>query len=128
MRLMSLAQLRQGAFFREIFSQQNPQLSEGELDRIVGTFATNPTAKSSTLRQFREATKPDFFDGFDEMNKKICSEVPVEVVWGTEDPYIPNKYAHYFASANVEIPEGKGHWPPIVSPDAVASAVRKVQQ
>ena len=126
--LMGMAGFRKGAIFRRIFAQQNPQLSQSDLDRIIETFALNPIAKASTLRQFREATRPEFFDGFDAMNQKIAASVPVQIVWGNDDPYIATKFAQSFATDKVSILDGVGHWPPIVAPDNVANAVRDVSQ
>lgn len=115
-----------GARFRAVFAKQNPQLSEGEVDRITRTFALNPAAKAATLRQFREATKPEFFDGFDAMNAKIAAAAPVQILWGDGDPYVETKFAHAFATDNVRILPGVGHWPPMVAPDEVANAVRSI--
>lgn len=48
---------------------------------------------------------------------------PALVVWGSEDPYIPARFAHGYAAglgdATAEIVEGAGHWPWLDAPDLV---------
>jgi pimeloyl-ACP methyl ester carboxylesterase len=54
-------------------------------------------------------------------------DVPVCVVWGAGDKYLPVAYAQkqrdYFPKAEVHVLEGLGHWPFIDDPDAVARVI-----
>ncbi|MBL1079665.1 alpha/beta hydrolase [Nocardia sp. 2] len=49
--------------------------------------------------------------------------LPVCVLWGAGDPYIPVRFAHlqrtYFPEAEIHVLDGLGHWPFIDDPQAV---------
>ncbi|MCB9796405.1 MAG: alpha/beta fold hydrolase [Alphaproteobacteria bacterium] len=123
---MAIIGLFGGALFKKVFGGQSPQLSEAIVDRMTRQFALNPAAKDATLRQFRHATQPDFFEGFDAMNEALTAARPTRVVWGEGDVYIRDKYADRFGSAPVKRLPGVGHWVPIVAADEVAAAVEEV--
>ncbi|MEZ5998057.1 MAG: alpha/beta hydrolase [Hyphomonas sp.] len=124
--LMKAIGLRKGARFRQAFAAQNPQLSDADLDRMTHAFALSPSVKDACLRQFRQVMAAGFFDGFDQMNRSIAASVPVHVVWGQDDPYIPDRYADaFFAHAVTRLPAA-GHWPALVAPEAIAEAVRGI--
>src|SRR5262245_60182264 len=82
-----------GALFRRVFARQNPQLNRAELDRFVVDFALNATARRTTLVEFRQITRPDFFEGYDQMLQSIAESVPTVAVWGAGDPYIADRCA-----------------------------------
>ena len=113
-----------GALFRKLFGGQSPQLSAGELDRFVRTFALNEDAKRTALRQFRKCVPTNFFAGFEAMRRRLVESVPCRVLWGDDDPYLSRELAGRFFSAPVKILPGVGHWVPIVAPDALAAEVR----
>jgi pimeloyl-ACP methyl ester carboxylesterase len=113
----------QGRLFKKIFWKQSPQLTEEQIDRVVSSFAVNPAAKNSTLRQFRWMTRPDFFDDFDRMLKDITAKVPTAVLWGDGDPYVPTRFASRFGSARVTVLPNAGHWVALVEPRRLAQEV-----
>jgi pimeloyl-ACP methyl ester carboxylesterase len=115
-----------GAIFRRVFSRQNPQLSPAEIDRFVADFALNATARETTVREFREITRIEFFDGYDVMLKRISESVPTLTLWGEGDPYVEGRYAEQlFARKTVMLP-GVGHWVPIVAADRLAEEIRSI--
>lgn len=118
--------LGRGALFRRIFSRQSPQLEAAQLDRFVQSFALNPAAKRTALRQFRQFVPPAFFRGFDGMMAQVTSSVPCRVLWGQGDPYLADDLAQRFGSATVTRMAGVGHWVPLVAPDELAVQVRIV--
>jgi pimeloyl-ACP methyl ester carboxylesterase len=111
--------------FRLVFGRQSPQLPRRELDRIANAFPRNAVAKASSLRQFPKMTAPDFFDGYEAMLASITRTIPTTVVWGTNDPYVPDRYAECFASAEVVKLEGVGHWVALAAPDRLAQEIRQ---
>jgi pimeloyl-ACP methyl ester carboxylesterase len=116
-----------GAFFRRVFSRQNPQLSRAEVDRFTTEFALNSIAKETTLVEFRQVTKFEFFDGYDQMLKTISASVPTAAVWGEGDPYIPNhRPSELLARKTVVLPKA-GHWVPIVAADILAQQILAVK-
>ncbi|MGO9063731.1 MAG: alpha/beta fold hydrolase [Myxococcaceae bacterium] len=115
-----------GRIFRRAFARISPELGERDLERITREFALDPKSKRCTLRLFRRMVPPAYFDGVDAMVSELIARVPVRVVWGRGDPYIPARYADAFAGAEREIVEDGGHWIPISAAERVAAAVRVV--
>ena len=113
-----------GWLFRRVFSRQNPQLRRHELDRFVREFAGNATARQTTLREFRQITKPDFFEGYDYMLQHIAESVPTVTVWGEGDPYISDHCAPQLRAQTTIVLPGVGHWVPLVAADALAQHIR----
>jgi len=112
-----------GRIFRWQFGRISPELGEADLDRIVRSFALDPGSKRSTLRLFRQMVPTTYFDGFAAMVRSLIADVPVRVVWGRGDPYIPERYITTFAPAPTEVLDRAGHWVPLSAPDAVARAI-----
>jgi len=115
---------RGGALFKKIFGAQSPQLTAAQLDRFVTSFALNADAKRTTLRQFRQLVRPEFFRGFEAMRLGLIERVPCRVLWGDQDPYLPKDLAQRFGTAAVTVLPGVGHWVPLVAADQLAAEVR----
>lgn len=118
--------LRDGALFRRIFSRQCPELAGHDLDRMAREFACNGAAKRSTLRLFRQLTRPGFFDGYAAMLARLSAAVPVHVVWGEPDPFIGPHWAERFGARRVERAPGGGHFVPLSSAKQVARAIDRI--
>jgi pimeloyl-ACP methyl ester carboxylesterase len=67
-----------------------------------------------------------YFDGVDAMVRELIQRVPVRVVWGLGDPYIPERFARTFPGVEPEILPRAGHWIPLSAPGRVAAAVQSV--
>jgi haloalkane dehalogenase len=109
--------------FKLVFGKDSPQLPKSELERIGNSFPRNRVAKASSLRQFPKMTAPDFFDGYEAMLASITRAIPTTVVWGTNDPYVPDRYADCFGAAEVVKLDGLGHWVALVAPDRLAEEI-----
>jgi len=120
---MTALGLRGGALFKRIFGAQCPQLGPEELDRFAASFARNPDAKRTALRQFRQIMKPGFFRDFAAMRERILAQVPCRVVWGDNDRFIPVRFAHAFGCKQVRILPDAGHWVALIAPEALAAEV-----
>jgi pimeloyl-ACP methyl ester carboxylesterase len=93
---------------------------------MVREFACDPKSKRSTLRLFRQMIPHTYFEGIDAMVRELIQRVPVRVVWGLGDPYIPERYARAFPGVEPEILPRGGHWIPLSAPARVAAAVQAV--
>src|SRR5262249_45109348 len=121
---MAILGLAGGLAFKRVFGSQNPQLSAAELERFAASFARNGNAKRTSLRQFRQIMRPDFFAGFDALLAGLVARVPSRVLWGEGDPYITADYAKRFGGSPVTVLPGVGHWVALVAPDRLAAEVR----
>jgi haloalkane dehalogenase len=114
---------RGGQLFERIMHKQCPDLPKEALQRMTRELALNPVAKRSSLRLFREMTRPNFFDGYAAHLQKLVEAVPVHVVWGEHDPFIPPRYAKAFGAKNLDLVNSGGHWVPLTDAARVAAAV-----
>jgi len=115
-----------GRIFGRAFRRISPELPAADLDRMVREFACVPKSKRSTLRLFRRMIPHAYFEGVDAMVRELIQHVPVRVVWGLGDPYIPPRYAKAFPGVESEILPTGGHWIPLSAPGRVAAAVQSV--
>jgi pimeloyl-ACP methyl ester carboxylesterase len=115
-----------GRIFGRAFRRISPELTAPDLDRMVREFACDPKSKRSTLRLFRQMIPHAYFDGVEAMARELIQRVPVRVVWGLGDPYIPERFARAFPGVEPEIIPRGGHWIPLSAPGRVAAAVQSV--
>lgn len=113
-----------GWLFKKMFSIQNPQLISQQIDRFVEDFALNTIAKHTTLCEFRQITKPDFFNGYEQMLKAISKSVPTLTMWGKDDPYVQDHYAHELLAQKTIVTPNIGHWVPLVAADSMAREIQ----
>jgi len=114
-----------GALFRKILRKTCPDLTREDLDRMTRELALNPAAKSASVTLFRRMLGDGFFDGHQRDLERLAAAVPVRVVWGERDPFIPPRYADAFGAQHVERLSDAGHWLPITHAANVAAAVRR---
>jgi pimeloyl-ACP methyl ester carboxylesterase len=112
-----------GRLFRRAFGRISPELGEDDLLRFAREFALDAKSKRCTLRLFRRMVPHDYFAGYDAMVRELIARVPVRVVWGRGDPYIPERYADAFPGATREVLDHAGHWVPISAAPRVAAAI-----
>jgi len=102
-------------------NRDNPvPLPDSYIDR-VDRYADR-AHKRAVLQLYRNSRDP--VSAFPEMNTGIAeNDLPVCVIWGDGDPYIPVRFArlqrNVFPEAEIHILEGLGHWPFIDDPQAV---------
>ncbi|MEU1982194.1 alpha/beta fold hydrolase [Nocardia sp. NPDC019395] len=102
-------------------NRDNPvPLPRAYIDR-VGRYADRGHQRA-VLRLYRNSRDPR--SAFPEMSSELAGDsLPVCVIWGDGDPYIPVRFAQqqriYFPGAEIHILEGLGHWPFIDDPQAV---------
>jgi pimeloyl-ACP methyl ester carboxylesterase len=106
---------------KRALDRDNPvPLPQAYVDRVM-SYA-DWAHKRSVLSLYRATRHPEqHFVSFADPLRKL--DVPVCVIWGEGDPYIPVRYAQRqretFPNAEVHTLEGLGHWPFIDDPRAV---------
>lgn len=81
-----------------------------------------PNVKRSILRLYR-AVPPQSFAQWEPLYLQVAQRVPVTVLWGDADPYVPKHLAARFAARRVVHFRNSGHWLPLVEPTAFAREV-----
>ncbi len=84
----------------------------------------HPAMKRMVLRLYR-ATDPACFRGWEEQLHALAARVPVRVLWGARDPYIPARWAGRFGTSDVRIFDHCGHWLPAEEPAEVAEDLER---
>ncbi len=79
----------------------------------------HPAMKRMVLQLYR-ATDPENFRGWEEELHALAGRVPVRVLWGAHDPYIPARWARRLGTGEVRIFDDCGHWLPAEAPARVA--------
>jgi len=106
---------------KRALDQDNPvPLPEAYVER-VSQYA-DWAHKRTVLKLYRATRDPQrHFASFGPALRQL--DVPVCVLWGVGDPYLPVRFAERqretFRNAEVHILKGLGHWPFIDDPEAV---------
>jgi haloalkane dehalogenase len=94
-------------------------------EHIDATYALiTPAVKATVLKLYRAVRRPSFA-GWEERYHAAANNIPVLVLWGQGDPYIPEAFAETFAARRVVKIAGAGHWLPVVEPERVAQEFRE---
>jgi pimeloyl-ACP methyl ester carboxylesterase len=117
---LSLLTLNWPAFYL-IVRYGSRQLTREHLRRAY-TFLT-PQWKQMVLRLYR-AARPAAFRDWEPRMQRLTAQVPVLVLWGSQDPWIPLWIADRFRAERVVHFPDCGHWPPAEVPDRVATEIR----
>lgn len=106
---------------KRALDQDNPvPLPQAYVDRVFGY--ADWAHKRTVLNLYRATRDPEqHFARFGDRLRRL--DVPVCVLWGEGDPYLPVRYAEQqretFPNAEVHVLKGLGHWPFIDDPQAV---------
>jgi pimeloyl-ACP methyl ester carboxylesterase len=82
-----------------------------------------PATKKNALRLYRAMT-PALLAGWDDRMLALAARVPVMVVWGDRDPYIPRSFAERFGAREVHHLADVGHFVPSEAPAELAERMR----
>ena len=111
--------------FGLLLKHGNPRgLPKVFVDRWFGSFDRG--TRRAVLRLYRATSDLEHLSRSAEDALRGLN-LPVLVVWGKRDPYVPVRYAErqreWFPRAEVKVLEDSGHWPFADNPAAVADAV-----
>jgi pimeloyl-ACP methyl ester carboxylesterase len=111
--------------FGLLLNHGNPRgLPKPFVDRMFADFDRD--TRRAVLRLYRATSD---LDRLTRIAKDALGglNLPVMVVWGKHDPYLPVRYAErqreFFPRADVKVLDDSGHWPFADNPKAVADAV-----
>ena len=89
-------------------------------EHIDSTYALlNPSVKATVLKLYRAVRRPSF-EGWEQRYLEAAKKIPVMVLWGEGDPYIPSRFAEAFGARRVIRVAAAGHWLPVVEPARVS--------
>lgn len=108
------------SLFKREMLKGGPGLSNDYLEKAFAKLT--PQMKKTVLNMYRYMD-PLIFKGWELAYEKLAGEVPIQVIWGDLDPYIPLRfgYAERFAqSQNLLHVPGAGHWVAAEKPELFA--------
>jgi len=117
---LALRNLNWPAFHRVVL-QGSRRLTTESIRRTYSYLT--PEWKHMVLRLYR-AANPANFREWEPRMQQLTKHLPVLVLWGIHDPWVPSWVAERFGAEKVvRFPES-GHWPPAEVPDQVAMEIR----
>ncbi|MDX1996065.1 MAG: alpha/beta hydrolase [bacterium] len=86
-----------------------------------------PSVGRMMLRLYRAST-PSIFRGWEDRMNQLPKSVPVRVVWGKRDPYLPHSFPQDLEKhgAVVRYLDNCGHFPMVEAPQIVAEEIRQM--
>ncbi|MAL97107.1 alpha/beta fold hydrolase [Hydrocarboniclastica marina] len=95
--------------FRQEIRRGSRKLDRDHIDRTYDQIT--PQMRRSVLRFYRALT-PQKLQAWEEGFTRLLEKVPVMVLWGDHDPYLPSRFAERFGTENVRHFPDCGHWTP----------------
>lgn len=120
---LSMRLMTKGLLAREL-RRGSRRLSEAQIDAVWRGAPARPSARAVILKLYRSAD-PRALGAWSAQFAELARRVPVTVLWGVHDPYIPQRFAQSFHTRDVELVEDSGHWLPAERPDRVIAALRR---
>ncbi len=95
------------------------------LDYVDATYdMVTHEVKRSILRLYR-AVGPASFHAWEADLQRAAAQVPLLVLWGDSDPYVPVTFAERFGARRVLHFPRAGHWLPVIEPAAFAREIHR---
>lgn len=107
--------------WRFAFGRDFPQVQRHHVDSMYDGLTS--VARQSTLRHFQKMTSPTFFTGWEEQLKHATENIPTTLLWGAQDPLIPQSYPQRIGGT-LKLLDDCGHWVPLEKPERVDAEVR----
>ena len=93
--------------FRQELKRGSRKLSREHMDQAYDLFT--PAMQKSVLRFYRALT-PSRLKHWEDRLQPLVTRIPVLVLWGDQDPYLPKQFASRFGAKKVVHFPDCGHW------------------
>lgn len=103
-------------FFGLELRRGSPKLTRDHIDATYALYT--PSVQRTVLKLYR-AVRPESFNGWEQKYLEAAKRIPVLVLWGEDDPYVPTSFAETFGAKRVVKFPSAGHWLPAVEPRLV---------
>ena len=99
------------------------KLTLQQIDHTYGGPFSKRSSRFVVLRMYRSAD-PAKLIGWETRFEAVAQRVPVKVLWGEHDPYLPRWVSTCFYTQDVELIPGVGHWVPLEAPERVITVLQ----
>ncbi len=108
--------------FRRGVREGTLKLTGAQIDHQYRSAFGRLSSRFVVLRMYRSAN-PAGLIGWEAKLEALAQRVPVKVLWGEHDPYVPRWVSTCFYTQDVELIENCGHWVPAEAPERVIAAL-----
>jgi pimeloyl-ACP methyl ester carboxylesterase len=95
-----------------------PLLSQVQIDETYYGKADKWLVRGTILKMYRSAT-PRYFLPYQCRLESLSKTVPIDLVWGQKDKYVPTHMADMMHPRSKRIVPDCGHWVPLEAPDEI---------
>jgi len=98
------------------------RLKKDQISRMYQAVIANPKTKKTALKLYRSMS-PNRIKPWQPRVEQLIRQVPVDLVWGEDDPYIPIHQASLLQPRSLRMVPDCGHWVPAEAPDALIQQI-----
>jgi len=120
---LSMLALNQAVFSWEM-RRGGCLLSDEHIRQIYKGKADQWRTRGTVLKLYRSA-QPARFLAFQNRLEVLASTVDLDMVWGSEDKYIPVHMANLMHANTIRVVDGCGHWVPVEAPNEIVALLVK---
>lgn len=108
--------------FKWELKRSSRRLSESDMWSTYKGRVTKLHVRRTVLRMYRSAN-PEYFSDWLSRQKALAEQVPVDLIWGEDDPYVPDHQAQLIQSRSLTLVPNCGHWVPQEAPEEFAKVL-----
>lgn len=106
--------------FKWELKRSSRRLSERDMRQSYFGKATLWKTRMTVLKMYRSAA-PYKFDQWAARQAALAKQVPIDLVWGADDPHVLPEMARYIKARSIKVVENCGHWVPSEVPEEYAN-------
>jgi len=108
--------------FRAAMRRGSRRLDRARIDAMYAAMCERYAMRFTVLKLYRSLPPRDFLP-WESRLQALAAEVPITVLHGAGDPYIPSSMARLMHTPDVRVVRGVGHWLPVEATEELAAAV-----
>jgi pimeloyl-ACP methyl ester carboxylesterase len=113
--------------FKWEFKRSSRRLSVQDMKDSYHGKVTQWRTRNTVLKMYRSADTEKFLQ-WSSRQKNLADSVPIELIWGEDDPYVQSQQATHMHPRSVTVIKNCGHWPPKEAPEEYSQVLLKQTQ
>ncbi len=110
------------SMFKNAMKSSAPLLTPDHWHDVYARSMASGAVKRNVLRQYR-AIDPKQFAVWQPKLLELTKRIPMIVLWGDQDPFIPSRFADTFGAREVHHYPNNGHWIAVEAPEEIAAKI-----
>lgn len=98
------------------------RLSKAQIKHTYEGKVTKFNTRMTVLKLYRSAN-PSLFNHWSSKQEQLAKSVPIDLVWGADDPYVSTDQAKLMHPRSVTVVDNCGHWSPQEAPEAFVDCI-----